>query len=99
MTTKLSVAGSDWRELSSWSKSEIARFVAGKEKDVCVQVEIAGDGVNVLLSTGACPTSGRRGRPARSLEKILIQRWMELGLNEEDFDLGKLIVFLKENDT
>ena len=95
------IIGSSEREYSSikdieesWIAQQVDRRQED-EQDVCVQVFIKLDNVDVRLSTPAC-SKGGGGRPPEPKEKAIFALWEERGLNQEDFSGGNVIAFFKQ---
>lgn len=63
---------------------------------VCVRVTIHEDGLDMVLSTPTCETSGGGGRPPRPQEKQVFDLWDKRGLNNASFTGGNLIAFLRQ---
>jgi hypothetical protein len=65
-------------------------------ESVCVQVTVKGDGVDLRLSAGNCP-SGQGGRPPTARERALFDEWSTCGASSDaNFPPGKLIQCLKK---
>jgi hypothetical protein len=92
--------GSDERVDDSISESWVNQQVGRRRADgapVCARVSLKTDSVDFSLSTAGC--RGRGGAPLASFsatEQKIIELWGKCGLNEEDFQGGQLIAFLKQ---
>lgn len=63
---------------------------------VCVRVIIDEGGLNMLLSTPTCGSSGGIPRPPNQREKAVFDLWEQRGLNKAGFSGGNLVAFLKQ---
>lgn len=91
--------GEQSRSLADASNDWINSQIAGRKKEgpVCVQVQLTSPMVNVTLTTGACKGSvggGGGRRVPNEQERALIDAWDARGLNDVDFNHGKLVSFL-----
>jgi hypothetical protein len=80
-----------------WINQQISRRRADGQS-VCVRVTIQEGGLDMVLSTPNCGTSGGGGRPRppRPQEKEVFDLWNQRGLNDADFTSGNLVAFLKQ---
>jgi hypothetical protein len=80
----------------SWINEQINRRRADNQP-ACVRVTLAGDGVDMILSSAGCPSSsGGAGRMPNEREKWLFDLWEKRGLKNQLFTGGNLIAFLKQ---
>ena len=79
----------------SWINKQINRRQAAHEL-VCVRARIEEDGLNLILQTPACSSSGGGGRRPNPHEREVMDLWEKLGLNQNNFTGGKVIAFLKQ---
>lgn len=79
----------------SWINQQINRRRADGLA-VCVRVTIKDGDVDMVLSTPTCEPSGGGGRPLRPHEKIVFDLWNQQGMNDANFNGGKLVAFLKK---
>ncbi len=99
MTIRVKIAGfeKDISEVDpSWVNQQInGRRAAGEA--VCVQVTIQKDSVNLMLITADCPHNGNGSKKSLSdYERELLDTWMKLHLNENNFSGGNLLAFLNQ---
>ncbi len=64
--------------------------------DVCVQVSVQQEAVDIRLSTPACTGYGGGGRRATEQEQGIFDLWEKHGLNASDFTGGKVVAFFKQ---
>ncbi len=60
----------------------------------CIRVVIHQGSVNMVLATLGCPNGGGFRQPNRDEEKVF-EIWKDLGLNHQDLNEHKLIVFFQ----
>ncbi|RJQ65146.1 MAG: hypothetical protein C4519_28855 [Desulfobacteraceae bacterium] len=87
------------RDFNSATESWINQQINWRRADgisVCVRVIVQEEGLDMILSTPTCATSGRGGRLPRPREKEIFNLWNQRGLNELGFNGGNLIAFLKQ---
>ena len=95
---KIQIAGIE-EDLSGLSESWIHEQVKLRQKDglsVCVRVFIKTSNVDIVLSSGECPTFEGKSRRATSLENQLFDRWNHFRLKEEPINSGRLVAFLHQ---
>ena len=63
---------------------------------VCVQVILRTDWLNMTLSTPECQGGGGGGRPPNEKERQLFDLWADRGLNDLRLSSGNLVAFLKQ---
>jgi hypothetical protein len=80
-------------------ESWIAQRIEGLRHDgesVCVRVTVKGDGIDLQLSAGNCPT-GQGGRPPTARERAIFDAWSRCGASSNaNFPPGELIQCLKQ---
>lgn len=82
---KLKIAGIE-QELSSLSESWIHEQIKLRQRDglsVCVRVFVKSEYIDLVFSSGECPTSSNSGRKANSKESSICDLWDKLKLREE----------------
>lgn len=79
-----------------WVHQQINRRREAGEA-VCIRVFIEKDGVDIVLSTKNCVSSGLPSiiKP-RPLEKKIIQLWEERGMNTLNFTSRDLVIFINQ---
>lgn len=90
--------GSEEKELSSVTESWIREQLGRRRADgqnVCVQLIVKGDYVDVRLSTPGCGSTGGGGREARGVELKIIEIWREAHLNSPEFSAGNVFAMLR----
>jgi hypothetical protein len=96
------IIGSNERQFSSVNDIDenwIAQQVNRRQSDgqnVCVQVFIKQDSIDMKLSTPACKKDRGGGRQPRPQEEAIFDLWAERRLNQTDFSGGNVIAFLKQ---
>ena len=65
-------------------------------QNVCVQVAIEQDSINIRLSTPACAINGGCGRPPNQQERAIFDLWGKHGLNQSNFSGGNVVAFFKQ---
>jgi hypothetical protein len=96
------IIGGSERQFSSVrniDESWVAQQVNRRQSDgqnVCVQVIIKQDSVDMRLSTPACRKGDGGGRQPRPQEEAIFDLWAERGLNQIDFSGGNVIAFFKQ---
>jgi hypothetical protein len=104
MTTAMSTAirvriGNEERTIEeadeSWINQQINRRRAAGEL-VCVTVRVELEGINVVLRTPSCPSTGGGGRPPTPRERDIFELWERRGLNDPAFTGGNLVAFLRQ---
>jgi len=78
----------------SWIAQQVNRRQSDGQ-DVCVQVFIKKDSIDIRLSTPAC-SKGGGGRRPRPQEEAIFDLWKERVLNQIDFSGGNVIAFFKQ---
>jgi hypothetical protein len=78
-----------------WINQQINRRRADGQT-ICVRVTVHEGGLDMVLSTPSCGTSGGGGRPPRPQEKEVLGLWNQRGLNDANFTGGNLVAFLKQ---
>jgi hypothetical protein len=63
---------------------------------ICVRVVIKTGPIDMLLQTPGCGSGGGGGRTPSPEERKIFARWAELGLDNDPFDVGNLIRFLRD---
>lgn len=87
------------RLLTNASESWINQQINQRREDgqtVCVQVFLDEGGVNMILSTATCASSGGCGRAPTSRERDIFDLWARLHLNEAHFTGGNVVAFIKQ---
>ncbi len=79
----------------SWINQQIRRR-KDDGLDVCVQVSVQREAVDMRLSTPACKGYGGGNRRATEQEQGIFDLWDKHGLNAADFTGGKVIAFFKQ---
>jgi len=95
---KLQIAGID-RELKDVSTSWIHQQIRDRQRDglsVCVKVVIEAQGVNIVLASGECGSSGGGQRQTTPEENRLFDLWEKLHLEEVPIHSGRLVAFLNQ---
>lgn len=84
-------------ELSpSWLHEQIEGR-RGNQASVCVQVFIEHGGLNMVLSTPGCASSGNSSpRDPTMQEQEIFELWEKRGMREASFNVGQLIAFLNQ---
>lgn len=78
-----------------WINQQINRRRADG-KTVCVRVTIRRGGLDMVLATPTCTSSGGGRRGPNTQESEVFNLWGQRGLNEADFTGGNLVAFLKQ---
>lgn len=78
-----------------WINQQINRRRADGQF-VCVRLTTHEGGLNIVLSTPNCATSGSGGRHPTPQENEVFDLWDQRGLNNADFTSGNLVAFLKQ---
>jgi hypothetical protein len=65
-------------------------------QNVCVQVAIEQDSINIRLRTPACAINGGGGRPPNQQERAIFDLWAKHGLNQTNFSGGNVVAFFKQ---
>ena len=95
---KVKIAGIE-QELSGLSESWIHEQIKLRQRDglsVCVRVFVKSENIDLVLSSGECPTSSNSGRKANSKESSIFDLLDKLKLREEPINSGRLIGFFKQ---
>ena len=96
ITVKINTVEKKLNELSSdWINQEIIRYKK-LNQPVCIRITIKGNGLDMLLQTASCAKSGSGGRRANDEELRIFAIWKKLGLDIEEYPMGKIIAFLKQ---
>lgn len=77
----------------------INQQINGLRKDghsICVRISINESKANLTLATADCASANGGGRPPNECEEEIFSLWNRLGLNDKEFQLGKIIAFLKQ---
>ncbi|HXI73202.1 MAG TPA: hypothetical protein VNN22_22925 [Verrucomicrobiae bacterium] len=91
--------GDSEKSLDEASESWIVNQVNGRAHDgqaVCVQIVLKDDGVDMILSTPQCGGGGGGGRPPNHKELEILELWNHRHLNQQKWEVGNLIAFLKQ---
>lgn len=64
--------------------------------DVCVVVRINEPEISITLATPSCIGSGGGGRKPNTKESVVLDLWMDRGMNQSDFSGGDLVSFLAQ---
>lgn len=91
--------GDEERDYASADEQWINQQINRRRADgqvVCVRVTVRESGLDMILSTPSCKTSGGSGRPPRPEEKRVFDLWDKRGLNDASFTGGNLIAFLRQ---
>jgi hypothetical protein len=92
--------GNETRDLSSVSESWITEQVNRRQaagQDVCVQVSIHTDAIQVALTTPGCGGGGGGGiRRPNPNEQDVFELWNKRGLNASGFTGGNVVAFVKQ---
>lgn len=86
-------------DLSDVNESWINQQINRRRQDgieVCVQVKINQDDLNMVLSTPTCQNTAGAHRAPNNHERRLFELWNKMGLNSHGFSSGNLIAFLKQ---
>ena len=67
-----------------------------RRESVCVQVSVNEPGVQLMLATPACGSSGGGGRLANDRERRIIDAWAHRRLNESSFNPGDVRAFIND---
>lgn len=89
--------GTDERDLRDADPQWITQEIQGRRKDglrVCVVVQIRTADISMTLATPGCGGAGG-GRPPNRREREVFELWEELGLDEQGFEPGKVVAFVK----
>ena len=79
----------------SWINQQINRR-KDDGQEICVQVVIEHNSVNMHLSTPACAKSRRGGRSPNQKESIIFDLWKKCGLKQSNFSGGNVVAFFKQ---
>jgi hypothetical protein len=91
--------GTNERALGDATESWINQQINQRRDDghtVCVQVFLDEGGVNLVLSTPTCTSSGGGGRPPTAHEREIFDLWSRHHLDQNRFTGGNVIAFLKQ---
>ena len=86
------------RTLDEASERWINQQVNDRRRDgapVCVRVFIQERGLDMVLATSDCRSTGGGGRRPTAAEAEIFRLWNSLGLRDPHFASGQLIAFLK----
>ncbi|MBL1215620.1 MAG: hypothetical protein HND52_19795 [Ignavibacteriae bacterium] len=89
--------GSSERKLDSIDSDWINQQINNRRyqgKQVCVQIIINYENINVALKTKGCPKGQYVRRDVSKKEKEIFDLWNQMGLNNPDFQPNNLIDFL-----
>lgn len=79
----------------SWINHQVRQ--RREEGPVCVQVNLKFNNVQMVLSTPECSgCAGRGGRQPNPRESEVFQLWEQRHLNQNEWEVGNLIAFLKQ---
>jgi hypothetical protein len=95
---KVQIAGIE-QELSGLSESWIHEQIKLRQRDglaVCVRVFVKTGNLDIVLSSGECPSFSGGGRRPTPEEARIFDRWNHLQLNEAPINSGRLIGFLQQ---
>tara|TARA_R110002074_G_scaffold275182_1_gene446706 strand:+ start:690 stop:998 length:309 start_codon:yes stop_codon:yes gene_type:complete len=95
---KVQIAGIE-QKLSDLSESWIHEQIRVRQKDglpVCVRVFVKYENIDLVLTSGECPTSSSSGRKANSKESGIFDLWEKFKLKEAPINSGRLIAFLQK---
>jgi len=87
------------RDIRDIDEAWVKQQVSGRRESgepVCVRVSIHMDSVNVLLSTADCPQCPVSPRSPNCREKPILDLWKKYGLSGAQFDVGRLLTFIRE---
>lgn len=76
-----------------WIKKRIISL-QNDNVQVCVQIRIKNDNIDMMLSSGGCCSHNSGRRPPNLEEKRIFDLWEKHRLNNSDFPFGQLISFL-----
>lgn len=79
----------------SWINEQINRRRADNAP-VCVQVIIREGGLDMILSTPGCPSTGGGYRAPNDRESRVFELWRKLHLDSDKFNGGSLNAFIKQ---
>lgn len=79
----------DW-----WIDDQIKRR-RRENKKVCIKVIFEQGELSFLIPTHGCPRTGRSRGTLSEQEKEIFERWVALGLDKPEFEVGQLFTFLK----
>jgi hypothetical protein len=79
----------------SWINQQVNRR-KDDQRNICVQVAIEQDSINIRLSTPACAVNRGGGRPPNQHEGAIFDLWNKNGLNQSDFSGGNVVAFFKQ---
>jgi hypothetical protein len=91
--------GNREENILSVSEGWINQQINGRKADgstPCVQVTIKTDHLNMKLSTPSCMNVIGSGRAPNEYERHVFDLWQKCGLNNNDFQGGNIIAFLKQ---
>ena len=91
--------GTNERPLAEATESWVNQQIDQRRRDgqsVCVQVFLDEGGVNIILATPTCTSSGGGGRPPTAKEQELFDLWNRRHLNQQNFTGGDVVAFLKQ---
>lgn len=91
--------GNTERNLQDADPNWINEQINGLKRDgksVCVRVFVKEDGVDLMISTPGCPSSGGGSRRPTPREQGIFDLWDKLHLNKHDFSAGNVMAFLKQ---
>jgi hypothetical protein len=78
-----------------WISEQLhARLRAGEP--ACAQVSVVGDGVNVALAAGDCPSGRPSSRRPNPREEEVLELWRRRHLSSGDFAPGALEAFVRQ---
>ena len=86
----------EWPSVTPAWISEAIRKLREAGVEICVQVKIHCNGVNLNLATPACGGGGGGGREPNAEEFRIIQLWEKRHLNIGVVNTGEVISFLKQ---
>jgi len=86
-------------DLNHIEESWITKEINGRIDDdmtLCVKIRIKEGSFDVVLSTIGCYSTGKSRKPKNRRELKLLHLWEKCKLNNEDFNGGNVVSFLKQ---
>lgn len=78
-----------------WIKKRIISL-QNDNVQICIQVRIRKDNIDMMLSSGGCSSHNSGRRPPNLEEKRIFELWEKHRLNNSEFPYGQLISFLHQ---
>ena len=91
------IIGKSSRVYEDYTHDWIYQQISNRRNDnlsVCVQITIKHNDIDIILSTGECPSGKPANRKSRPREDELFDLWNKYGLKEKDFNPKQLVKFL-----